>query len=104
MGVSIDAAVRFTKLSVYLAHTWPGSRINSKWQKIKWEIVWFVSAAMSVGLLVPLLVSMYKNRSSSLVVAQSACFVGAIFNFLVKMIAYRVERKRTKVKKIILWI
>ncbi|XP_043284899.1 uncharacterized protein [Venturia canescens] len=97
MGVSIDAAVRFTRVSVYLAHSWPSSKTSTKKQNVKLQIIWYVSVATSVGLLVPLLLSMYTNQSNSLVFTQSACFVGAICNYLAKMIAYRMQRRRTQI-------
>lgn len=96
----IETAVNFTKLSVALARSWPPSRTSTKRDLIKFDIAWSLSILSSLALFFPLLASIYEYQSNSLVLTQSACFLGATCNFIVKMIVYRLHRRRTQVKKI----
>lgn len=99
MGVTFEGALCFTKFSVYLACTWPPPRIASKWEIMKYNIVWWIFFLSALSLFFPLVFSISKYRSNTLIVTQSVCFLGAGSNLLFKMIVYRLHFERTQVLK-----
>ena len=97
--VSFERAVYFTKLSVYLAFTWPPPKIATKWETFKYDVLWLLSVISGLCLLIPLFRSIYVYKENSVIVTQSTCFVCGGSNVIVKTIVYRIHRKRMQVTK-----
>ena len=95
--LSLEDAVKFTRISVYLAYCWPLPPESTKWQNTKFEILWSMSLVSSLTLLTPLLLSIYEFQGDPLVVTKSSLFSLAVCNFASKMIVCKIFRRRTKV-------
>lgn len=97
--VSCQGALYFTKLSVYIARTWPPSLAATKWETTKYHIVWCLSALSIICFLIPILVSISKYSTDSLMVVDSMRFVGGSINVIFKMFVYRMHIVRTQVNE-----
>ncbi|XP_043279317.1 odorant receptor 67c-like [Venturia canescens] len=94
--MSIERALNFTKLSVRLGCCWPPRSDATNWERIKFELFWWLSLVSALGLFAPLLYSVYKCQSDSLVLTKSACFLGAVSGFIIKTIVCRIDRKNIR--------
>ncbi|KAG8034960.1 hypothetical protein G9C98_008036, partial [Cotesia typhae] len=87
--VTPEAAVSFTRVTVWLTCIWaPTGRLNL----ILFEAFLWFSIFLSLGLLLPLIVSVIKFIDNTFVIMKSFILISGIINFLVKVIVCRIYR------------
>ena len=97
LKVSLEGALFFTKLSVRLAYCWPPPPNSTKWQNLKYDLMWSLSILSALGLLGPLLYSIYEYQSDPVLLTKSTCFLGAVSGFIIKLVVCRLDRQRIQV-------
>ncbi|KAK0169550.1 hypothetical protein PV327_011504, partial [Microctonus hyperodae] len=91
--VTPRAAIKFTKLTVFLTCIWsPTKNLNKKISAILFEIFWCSSLFVSVSLFISLIVSINKFSDNTFTVMKSGILIGAITNFISKIIIIRIYR------------
>lgn len=97
--VSVESALRFTKLSVYLAYTWPPSKDASNWEIAKNDIAVSLSNLSILCLLIAILAQPIARKGDSISLTDSIINTTSCCNYIIKTHVYRAHRKRIQVNK-----
>ncbi|CAD6202100.1 GSCOCT00013801001.3-RA-CDS [Cotesia congregata] len=94
LSVTPEAALRFTKMNVYLVSSWPLSKSISRVTKIWFSIRWWIAFISLLLLFLPLTNSVFVFRKDSLVMVKAACQIGASGQALLKLLICRYQSDR----------
>ncbi|KAK0163139.1 hypothetical protein PV327_006847 [Microctonus hyperodae] len=89
------AAIKFTKLTVFLTCIWlPTKNLNKNIGGVVFEIFWCSSLFFSLSLFIPLIVAINKFSDNTFTVMKSGILIGGIINFISKIIIIRNHREK----------
>ncbi|XP_057328348.1 uncharacterized protein LOC130669446 [Microplitis mediator] len=94
LTASPEAALRFTKMNVYLVSSWPPSKSLSRISKIWFNVRWWIAFISILLLFIPLTNGVYVYRNDSLVMVKAACLSSASAQALLKLIICRFQSNR----------
>ncbi|CAD6202098.1 GSCOCT00013804001.3-RA-CDS [Cotesia congregata] len=93
-SASPEAAVRFTKMNVYLVSSWPLSKSVSRLSRIWFNIRWWTAFISILLLFLPLTNGVFVYRNDLLVMVKAACLSSASAQALLKLLVCRFQSDR----------
>ncbi|XP_034942903.1 odorant receptor 22c-like, partial [Chelonus insularis] len=97
MLITPEAALKFTKTSVYLVCSWPLSVAASKRDQILMKIRWWIVLIFLLFLLLPLLNGIYSYHHDTLIMVKAICMSSACGQAILKIITCRKQTSRFQI-------
>ncbi|XP_015439488.1 PREDICTED: odorant receptor 30a-like [Dufourea novaeangliae] len=94
LHVTPEKAIRFTKITVALAFTWPPSINSSNNRLLLFNVLWWAAFVSCLGLLLPLLSAIYVYSNEPVLLGKTVSLFSAVAQVMIKMIVCRLMQKR----------